>query len=91
MLLFGSSSGSTLVARPRAAPSKVFVRACWDWAGMPSGRLGWVSAHTALNSGSGSYPAVADALQLHPDDQLLELGCGSGGFLPIALRRPTGP
>ena len=74
-------SVSTLVARPRAGASKVFARVFRDWAGVPSGPLGWVSAHTALNSGSGSYPAVADALQLSPDDELLELGCGSAGFL----------
>lgn len=40
-----------------------------------------VSAHAVLNAGTGSYPAVADALRLSPDDDLLELGCGSGGFL----------
>ena len=74
-------SVSTLVDRPRAAVSQVFARVFRDWAGVPSGPLGWVSAHTALNSGTGSYPAVADALQLGPDDELLELGCGSGGFL----------
>ncbi len=72
---------SGLVARPRAAASSVFAKVFWDWAGVPSGPLGWVSAHTALNSGPGAYPAVADALQLRPDDDLLELGCGSGGFL----------
>lgn len=70
---------STLVARPRAAASKVLAGVFWDWAAVPSGPLGWVSAHTVLNSGS--YPAVADALQLGPDDELLELGCGSAGFL----------
>jgi SAM-dependent methyltransferase len=72
---------STLVARPRAVAGKVLVRAFSDWAGVPKGPLGWVSAHTALNSGPGSYPAVADALHLGPDDELLELGCGSAGFL----------
>ena len=72
---------STLVARPKAAASKVFAGIFRDWAGVPSGPLGWASAHTALNSGPGSYPAVADALQLSPDDDLLELGCGSAGFL----------
>ena len=76
-----SGSVSTLVARPRAAASQVFARVFRDWAGVPRGPLGWVSAHTALNSGPGSYPAVADALQLTPDDELLELGCGSAGFL----------
>lgn len=54
-------------------------RAFWNWAGVPSGLLGWVSSRTVL--WSGSYPAVADALQLQPDDELLELGCGSAGFL----------
>ena len=76
---FSGGSVSTLVARPRAAVSTVLVRAYWDWAGVPRGPLGWVSAHTVLNSGS--YPAVADALRLSPDDELLELGCGSAAFL----------
>lgn len=71
----------TMVALPKAAASKVFAGIFRDWAGVPTGPLGWVSAHTALNSGPGSYPAVADALQLSPDDDLLELGCGSAGFL----------
>ena len=70
-----------LTARPRAAASALFARAFQDWAGVPSGPLGWISAHTVLNAGSDSYPAVADALQLGPDDSLLELGCGAGGFL----------
>jgi SAM-dependent methyltransferase len=74
-------SVSTLVVRPRVAASQVFARMFRDWAGVPSGPLGWVSAHTALNSGPGSYPAVADALHLDPNDDLLELGCGSAGFL----------
>lgn len=71
----------TWVARSRAAVSKVFVRGYWDWAAVPKGPLGWVSAHTAMNSGPDSYPAVAGALELDPDDELLELGCGSAGFL----------
>jgi SAM-dependent methyltransferase len=78
-MLSNGGSVSTLVARPRAAASKVFVRAYWDWAGVPSGPLGWVSTHTVLNSGS--YPAVANALQLSLHDELLELGCGSAAFL----------
>jgi SAM-dependent methyltransferase len=70
---------STLVSQPRAAASKMFARVFSDWAGVPRGPLGWVSAHTVLNTSS--YPAVADALQLSPDDELLDLGCGSAGFL----------
>jgi len=70
---------STVVAQPRAAASKVFARAFRDWAGVPRGPLGWISAHTVLNTSD--YPAVADALHLCPDDELLELGCGSAGFL----------
>jgi SAM-dependent methyltransferase len=72
---------STLTARPRAEASSLFARAFTDWAGVPKGPLGWISAHTVLNGGPGSYPAVADALQLSPDDTLLELGCGAAGFL----------
>jgi SAM-dependent methyltransferase len=76
-----SRLAATLTARPRATASRLFARAFQDWAGVPSGPLGWISAHTVLNAGTGSYPAVADALQLGPDDSLLELGCGAGGFL----------
>ncbi len=72
---------ATLTTRPRAAAGRLFARAFQDWAGVPSGPLGWISAHTVLNAGPGSYPAVADALQLGHDDSLLELGCGAGGFL----------
>lgn len=31
-------------------------KAFWNWAGVPSGLLGWVSSRTVL--WSGSYPAV---------------------------------
>lgn len=76
---------SPLVARPRAAASEAFQKAfkkvAWSWAGVPSGPLGWISTHSVLASGPGSYPAVAAALHLRPDDELLELGCGSAGFL----------
>lgn len=67
------------IDRLTQAINAALQKAFWNWAGVPSGPLGWVSSRTVL--WSGSYPAVADALQLRPDDELLELGCGSAGFL----------
>ena len=67
------------IERLRQVVNAGLQQAFWNWAGVPRGPLGWVSSRTVL--WSGSYPAVADALQLRPDDELLELGCGSAGFL----------
>ncbi|MFZ0529223.1 MAG: methyltransferase domain-containing protein, partial [Propionicimonas sp.] len=68
-----------VIPRLKQRLNAALLQAFWNWAGVPSGPLGWVSSRTVL--WSGSYPAVADALRLRPDDELLELGCGSAGFL----------
>jgi hypothetical protein len=46
----GAMLVSTLVAAPRAAAGRALRRAAWDWAGLPSGPLGWVSSRTVLAS-----------------------------------------
>ena len=43
--------------------------------------LDWVSAKLMPLSHAGVYQAVADALGLGPDDDLLDIGCGPGAFL----------
>lgn len=48
---------------------------------MPSGPLGWVSSRTVLASAPVVYQNLGDACQLRADDKLLDVGCGSGGFL----------
>jgi SAM-dependent methyltransferase len=69
-------------SRARAAISEGMKRAAWDWAGVPRGPLGWLSTRTVFPLTSGtSYRAVADTLQLGPDDELLDVACGSGAFL----------
>jgi SAM-dependent methyltransferase len=53
----------------------------WSYAGVPSGPLGWIGSRT-MHWGSGPlYRLVAAALQLQPDDDLLDVGCGSAAFL----------
>jgi ubiquinone/menaquinone biosynthesis C-methylase UbiE len=77
----GAMLVSTLVTAPRAAAGRALRRAAWDWAGLPSGPLGWVSSRTVLASAPVVYQKVGDACQLRADDELLDVGCGSGGFL----------
>ena len=53
-----------------------------SWAGVPSGPLGWVSSHWVMPRLHGPiYPLMAEALDLRPEDELLEVACGSGVFL----------
>ena len=59
-----------------------FTKAGDSWAGVPSGPLGWVSSHWVMPRLHGPiYPLMAQALDLRPADELLEVACGSGVFL----------
>jgi SAM-dependent methyltransferase/carbon monoxide dehydrogenase subunit G len=50
--------------------------------GVPSGPLGWISTRALMPLIGGSvYQDMADALHLRADDELLDVGCGSGAFL----------
>jgi SAM-dependent methyltransferase len=53
----------------------------WSTAGIPSGPLGWLSARSMPRDHAPFYRLAAEALELRPDDELLEVGCGSGAFL----------
>lgn len=72
----------SLVAAPRAAAGGLLRKVAWSWAGVPSGPLGWVSAKWTMPVLHGPiYPVMASALELTPEDDLLEVACGSGVFL----------
>ena len=79
--------GSQTVARAplqavRGAAGRVLLSVARAWAGVPSGPLGWVSTRTVFPLTSGTlYQALAEALNLQPDDEVLDVGCGSGAFL----------
>jgi SAM-dependent methyltransferase len=54
----------------------------WSWAVVPSGPLGWVNSHwTMPRLHSQLYKVMARELALQPDDELLEVACGSAFFL----------
>ena len=56
--------------------------AAWSWAVVPSGPLGWVSSHwTMPRLHSQLYRVMDRELALQPDDELLEVACGSAFFL----------
>ncbi len=66
----------------RAAAAGLLTRAAWSWAGVPSGPLGWVSSHwTMPRLHAELYRVMARELDLRPEDDLLEVACGSGAFL----------
>jgi SAM-dependent methyltransferase len=66
----------------RAALGRGLLYVARAWAGVPSGPLGWFSTRTVFPLTSGTvYRTMGEALDLQPDDELLDVGCGSGAFL----------
>jgi SAM-dependent methyltransferase len=49
--------------------------------GQPSGPIGWVGARVLPFVVRRLYEVMADTLDLQPDDDLLDVGCGSAVFL----------
>ena len=49
--------------------------------GVPSGPIGWVGARVLPVLSGRLYEVVRDELDLQPDDDLLDVGCGAGAFL----------
>jgi SAM-dependent methyltransferase len=72
-----------LAPRSRGTTWKAWLRTlAWSWAGVPSGPLGWISSTWTMPVLHGPiYPLMARELELQPDDDLLEVACGSGVFL----------
>jgi SAM-dependent methyltransferase len=46
-----------------------------------NGPVGWVMAKAMPRMEAGLYDIVAGMLDLHPEDELLDIGCGPGAFL----------
>ncbi len=49
---------------------------------LANGPVGWVIARTLMPvAEAGVYRAIAEVVDLQPDDELLDIGCGPGAFL----------
>lgn len=53
---------------------------------LASGPVGWVIARIMPMLEADVYDAVAEMLDLQPDDDLLDIGCGPGAFLAAKAR-----
>jgi SAM-dependent methyltransferase/carbon monoxide dehydrogenase subunit G len=74
----GQAAGQQASDPQLTAVGRVMKRAF----GVPAGPLGWISTRALMPLIVGSvYQDMADALELRPDDELLDVGCGSGAFL----------
>jgi SAM-dependent methyltransferase len=51
-----------------------------------NGPVGWAFAKFQPISHAGLYEAVAEVLDLKPEDELLDIGCGPGAFLATKAR-----
>jgi len=68
-------------SRSKGAPRKGGRRAFWSaFVGVPSGRLGRAGAQVLAMRHS-FYALMAGELALQPEDDLLDIGCGSAGLL----------
>ena len=75
----GMAVGAT---RSRGAPGTGWLARLFFAAnGLPSGLLGWLSARNMAYEHRPVYATMAGELDLRPDDDLLDVGCGSAGLL----------
>jgi len=52
-----------------------------------NGPVGWVMARVMPRMEAGLYETVAEMLDLQPEDELLDIGCGPGAFLAAKAQR----
>jgi len=80
-----AAAAGALALAPRARGTtwtEWFARIFRSWAGVPSGPLGYIHSHWTMPRMHGPmYAVMAEALDLRPEDELLEIACGSGVFL----------
>jgi ubiquinone/menaquinone biosynthesis C-methylase UbiE len=73
---------SSLVGTSRDAVTGALGGVAQAWAGAPSGPLGWVCARWVMPRWHAPiYTAMAAAVRPQPEDEMLEVACGSGIFL----------
>lgn len=81
----GTAVAGVVASAGRTATAPVTKRisnVAWSWAAVPSGPLGWVSSRfTMPRLHAQLYRIMAGELALRPDDDLLDVACGSGAFL----------
>ena len=53
---------------------------------LANGPVGWALARLGPMVEGGVYDNIAEMLDLQPDDELLDIGCGSGAFLAAKAR-----
>jgi SAM-dependent methyltransferase len=82
-VIAGTITGAILlVARSRSARLHgLRKRLARDTLGVPSGPLGWISSRVMPLVAGPAYQLMATELELVPEDDLLEVACGSGPFL----------
>jgi SAM-dependent methyltransferase len=69
-------------ARSRVSPGESWRERFWFTSqGLPTGALGWVGAREMALEHRPMYATMAKELDLQPDDDLLDVGCGSAGLL----------
>lgn len=76
-----AAGAAALATRGRAAPGSGWERLVRTALGVPSGPLGWVTARWMVIDHRPIYPIMARELDLQPDDDLLDVGCGAAGLL----------
>lgn len=78
----GSAGPDRTPSQPEPAPH-MGLRARWFLAffGVPHGPVGWVGARLLPIVARRLYQLMADELDLQPEDELLDVGCGSAALL----------
>jgi SAM-dependent methyltransferase len=75
-----SPRAGSLLARLAGVPQKALTTIAWAAAGLPSGPIGWVTTRTIMEAPA-MYRRLGEVLQVTPDDEVLDVACGSGAFL----------